>query len=136
MDDGEVETELTRRNIHKCITWTNKSQKGARDLQEAHLHCRIKYKRLLPPVLTRLAYLIHSFRSLLDNKPAINYLHVSMPGIHDNIRERRPSLVEWEVIRIIVSRMKRIVGNIVLNQFYVNEWVLSEAIVDLVRIYN
>ena len=24
-DDGEVDTELTRRNMHKCITWTKKS---------------------------------------------------------------------------------------------------------------
>ena len=32
--------------------------------------------------------------------------------------------------------MKRIVGSIVLNQFSGNEWLLSEAIVDLVRIYN
>ena len=40
--DGEVDTELTRRNMQNCITWTKKSQKGARALREAHIHCRIK----------------------------------------------------------------------------------------------
>ena len=115
-DDGEVDTELTRRNVQKCITWTKKSQKGARALWEAHIHCGIKEKRLLTPVSTRFAYLINSFRSLLQNKPAIEYLYVTMPGIHDNIREMRPSLVDWEVIHMIVTSMKRIVGIIVLNQ--------------------
>ena len=71
---------------------------------------------LLTPVLTCFAYLIHSFRSLLENKPAIEYLYRTMPGIHDNIRARRPSLVDWEVIHMIVTIMKRIVGSIFLDQ--------------------
>ena len=37
---------------------------------------------------------------------------------------------------MIVTSMKRIVGSIVLNQCSGKEWLLSEAIVDLVRIYN
>ena len=36
---------------------------------------------------------------------------------------------------MIVTRMKKIVGRIFLNQFSGKEWLLSEAIVDLVRIY-
>ena len=119
-----------------CITWTKKIQKGARALLEAHIHCGIKQNRLLTPVLTRFAYLIHSFRSLLENKPAIEYFCGTMPGIHDNIRARRPSLVDWEVVQIIVTSMKRIVGSIILNQCSGKEWLLSEATVDLVRIYN
>ena len=59
-----------------------------------------------------------------------------MPWIHDNIRARRPSLVDWEVIHMIVTSMNHIVGIIVLNQCSNKEWLLSEAIVDLVRIYN
>ena len=47
-----------------------------------------------------------------------------------------PSLVDWEVIQMIVTSMKRIVGSIFLNQWSVKEWLLSEAIVDLVRIYT
>ena len=38
-------------------------------LWEEHLYCRIKEKHLLTLVLTRFAYLIHSFISVLDNKP-------------------------------------------------------------------
>ena len=59
-----------------------------------------------------------------------------MPGIHDNIRARRPSLVDWEVIHMIVTSMKLIFGSIFLNQCSGKEWLLSEAIVDLVWIYN
>ena len=102
--------------MQKCITWTKKSQKGARALREAQICCGIKEKRLLTPVSTRFAYLIHYFRSLLKNKPAIEYLYGTMPGIHNNIRARRPSLVDWEVIHMIVTSMKRIVCRIVLNQ--------------------
>ena len=115
---GEVDTELTRWNMHKRITWTKKSQKGARALWDAHIYCDIKEKRLLATVSTRFEYLIHSFRSFLYNKHAIDYLYGIMPEIHDNIRARRPSLVDWEVIQMIVTSMKCIVGSIVLNQCY------------------
>ena len=54
-DDGEVDTKLTRRNMQKCITWTKQIQKGAQALWEAQLHCGIKEKRLLTPVLNRFA---------------------------------------------------------------------------------
>ena len=102
--------------MQKCTTWKNKSQKGERDLRELHLHCGIKEKLLITPVLTRFAYLIHSFRSLLDSKPEIEYLYGSMSGIHENIWARRPSLVNREVIQMILTRMKHIVGRIILNQ--------------------
>ena len=59
-----------------------------------------------------------------------------MSGIHDNIRARVPYLVSWEVIQIIMTSMNLIVGSIILNQCSCKEWLLSEAIVDLVRIYT
>ena len=59
-----------------------------------------------------------------------------MPGIHDNIQARRPSFVDLEVIQMIVTSMKLIVDSIVLNQCSGKEWLLSEAIVDLIRIYT
>ena len=102
--------------MQKCITWTKKIQKGARALQEAQIHCGIKDNRLLTPVSKRFIYLIHSFRSLMENKPAIEDFYGTMPGIHDNIRAMGPSLVDWEVIHIIVTSTKHIVGSIVLNQ--------------------
>ena len=49
-DDGEVDTELMRRNMQKCITWTKKIQKGVRALREAYIHWGIKEKRLLVPI--------------------------------------------------------------------------------------
>ena len=122
--------------MQKCITYTKKIQKGERALREVQIHCRIKEKRLLTPVLTCFAYLIHSFKYLLDNQPAIEYLYRTIPGIHDNIRARRPSFIDWEVTHMIVTSMKRIIVSIIINQFYGKEWLLSEAILDLVRIYN
>ena len=74
--------------------------------------------------------------SLFDNKPAIEYLYGSVPGIHENIQARRPSLVGWEVIQMILSSMKRIIDRIILNQWSGKEWLLSEAIVDLVQTYT
>ena len=59
-----------------------------------------------------------------------------MSGIHENIWESMPPLAEWEVIQMIVTIMKRIVGSILLNQCYGKEWILSEAIVYLVHIYT
>ena len=69
--DGEFDTKLARRNMQKCITWNKKSQKGARDIWESQIHFSIKERRLLAPVLTRFAYLIHSCSFLFDNKPVI-----------------------------------------------------------------
>ena len=112
----EVDTELTRRDMQKCITWTKKIQKGAWAIRDAQIHCGVTEKRLLTPVSTCFTYLIHFFRSLLDDKPTIDYLHRNMPVIHDNIRARRPSLVYWEVIQIIITSIKRTVDSIVLNQ--------------------
>ena len=34
-DDGRVDTEVIRRDIQFCITWTNKSQKGEKALETA-----------------------------------------------------------------------------------------------------
>ena len=74
--------------------------------------------------------------SLFDNKPAIEYLYGSVPGIHEHIWARRASLVGWEVIQMILTSMKRTIGRIILNQCSGKEWLLSEAIVDLVWTYT
>ena len=66
----------------------------------------------------------------------IEYLYGSVPGIHEYIRARRPLLVYCEVIQMIMTRMKRIVVIIILNQCSGKEWLLSEAIDDLVWIHN
>ena len=49
------------------------------------------------------------------------YLYGTMPGIHANIWERSPSLVDWEIIQMIVTSMKHIVGSSVLNQCFGKE---------------
>ena len=59
-----------------------------------------------------------------------------MPEINENIQARRPSLVNREVIQMIVTNMKRIVHSIVFNQCSGKERLVSKAIVDLVRIYT
>ena len=64
-DDGEVDMESTRRNMQKFITWTKKRQKGARALREAQIHCGIKEKRLLTPVLNCFVYLMECLAHIL-----------------------------------------------------------------------
>ena len=102
--------------MQKCITRTKKIQKGDQALRDAQIHCEIREKRFLTPILTRFAYLIHFLKSLVDNKPSIDYLYGTMPGIHDNTRVRRPSCIDWEFIQMIVISINTIVDSIVLNQ--------------------
>ena len=59
-----------------------------------------------------------------------------MPGINENIRAIRPSIVNRKVIQMIANIMKRIVGSIIFNKYSGKEWLLSEAIVDLVWIHT
>ena len=67
------------------ITWT-KTQKGAKALETAFNHVEIPCKKMITPVKTRFAYLIHSFRSLLENIGVVNYLYGLMDNITDIIR--------------------------------------------------
>ena len=69
-------------------------------------------------------------------KPTIEYLYGNMPGIHENIWARKTSLVDWEVIQIILTSIKCIVASIVLNQCSGKEWILSEEIMDMIQIYT
>ena len=71
-DGGRVDTEGTRRNMQHCITSTKKLQKWAKDLETAHNHVGLTCKRLITPVKNIFAYLIHSFRYLLENKGVVN----------------------------------------------------------------
>ena len=47
-----------------------------------------------------------------------------------------PSLFDWEIIQMIATNMNFIIGSIILNQCSGKGWLLSEVIVDLVRIYT
>ena len=58
-----------------------------------------------------------------------------MYSIHDRIRERNPSLEDWSVTITVVTTMQRIVVSIVKNKAYGGKWLISEAIVDTVRVY-
>ena len=73
-DNIRVYTEVTRSNMQRCITWTKKSQKGAKSLMTAQEHVGIPCKRLITPVKTSFFYLIHSFHSLIERNGSINYL--------------------------------------------------------------
>ena len=60
-DYGRVDTEVIRRNMQCCITWTKKTQNGAKVLETAQKHVVLPCKRLITPVKTCFYYLIHSF---------------------------------------------------------------------------
>ena len=81
------------------------------------------------------AYLIHSFRYILKSKGTINYLSGSMENIPDIIKQQKPSLIDWSVTRTVVMTMRYIVGIIVKNQASGSKWIISEAIVETLRVY-
>ena len=97
-------------------------------------HVGIPCKKLITPVKTCLAYLIHSFFSILEHKDAINCLYGSMENILDRIRERKPSLVDWSVTNTVVTTMRQIVRIIIKNHSSGVKWIISEGIVDTVRV--
>ena len=58
-----------------------------------------------------------------------------MDNIPDKIREQNPSLADFSVTSTVVTTMRRIVGSIVKNHYSGGNWLISEAIVDTVRLY-
>ena len=79
-------------------------------------------------------YLIQSFWYLLENKCTINDLYGSMYNIPDRIRERKTSVTDSSVTSTFFITMQRIVRIIAKNQAYGGKWIISEEIVDTVRI--
>ena len=78
---------------------------------------------------------MHYFRSLLENKSAINYLYVSMENIPDIIMKQTPSLMDLSITSTVVMTMQQIVGIIVKKQASGRKWLICEEIVDNVRVY-
>lgn len=134
-DDGMLSVEYTRDVMQKCITWTKKSQKGANSLRESQEHCRLCPMKLLTPVKTRFAYLILSFRCMLQNKKAIEYLYGEKPGMTTALRSRRPSSDDWLVAEVLVETMKDVLNSIKFNQMSGGQWLLADAVDDLIRLY-
>ena len=58
-----------------------------------------------------------------------------MDNIPGKIRERKPSLTDLSVTSTVVTTMRLIVGSIVKHQASDGKWLISEAIVDNVRVY-
>ena len=104
-DNGQVYTEVTRNNMQRCIIWKERSHKGEKALEAAQNNSGLPSRMLVTPVKNRFAYLIHSLRSLLGNKPDINYLYVSMENITDKISERKPYLKDWSITITVVTTM-------------------------------
>ena len=63
---------------------------GGKSLETAQNNVGLPCKKLITPVKTRFAYLIHSFHYLLECRGAINYLY----GLMDNI----PDLIRGEIV--------------------------------------
>ena len=56
--DGRVDTEVARSNMQFCITW-KKITKGGKSLETAQKHVGLPCKRLITPIKTHFACLIH-----------------------------------------------------------------------------
>ena len=48
-DNRRVDTEVTRRNMQRCTTWTKKYQKGEKALDTAQKHVGLTCKNLITP---------------------------------------------------------------------------------------
>ncbi len=131
---GTVNVDTARTALQSCITWTKKSSKGAQMLSAAQVHCKLKPRKLLTPVKTRFAYLIHSFRSLLRNREAINYLYGDMPGIPAKIKERKPSWETWAIAEMVVETMRDVVDASKWNQAAMDRWLLSDGVMSLIAV--
>jgi len=134
-DDKTISIEHTRTRLQACITWTKKSQKGQNGLAESQSHCQLPQRALITPVKTRFAYLVVSFRCLLENKEAIDYLYGQKPGMTSALRARKPTWQEWEIARMTVATLKGVVGAVTLNQAKGDKWLLSDAIDNLIKVF-
>ena len=63
--DGRVDTEVTRRNMQRCITW-KKSQKGAKALDKAQKNVGLPCKKLITTFKTSFVYLINTLGSIIE----------------------------------------------------------------------
>ena len=111
-DDFRVDTEVTSSNMKCFISW-KKSQKGKKTLERAQKHAVLTCKKLIKPVKTSYAYLIHSFWYLIENKGAIKYLYGYMNNISDRTKEQKPYLIDLSVKSTVLMTMRKIVGSIV-----------------------
>ena len=57
-----------------------------------------------------------------------------MDNITDKIREQKTSSTDWSVRITDLMTIRRIVGSIVKNQDSGEKWLISEAIVDPIRV--
>ena len=94
-EDVSIDTSSSRAKINKAITWTNKSQKGSVALIQAQKHCKLENFSLIAPSKNRFSYIFHSFKILLMNKDAIEYMYGPMPGVENDIKTRKPSYEDW-----------------------------------------
>ena len=85
-------------------------------METAQNHVRLPCKSLITPFKTSFSYLIHSFRYIIENNEAINYVYESMYNVLKIIRGKEPYLTNWAVTRTFVMTMRRIVGIVVKNQ--------------------
>ena len=76
--DGKVDTEATSNNMQHCITWgvgITEGKKGFWGSAEAFV---TYFKETYYTYQNSFAYIIHSYWSLLKNKPAIICIYGSM----------------------------------------------------------
>ena len=85
-EDGSLDTSSTRVNMNKAITSKNKPQKGAIALIQTHKYYKLAIVCLITSSKNRFEYILHSFKSLLVNKDAIEYMYGPIPGVVNDIK--------------------------------------------------
>ena len=58
-----------------------------------------------------------------------------MPGVGNEIKTRKPSDEDWEVVYVMFHTMKEVVASVNKNELMGRRWLLSYAVMDIVGIY-
>ena len=58
-----------------------------------------------------------------------------MPGVENEIKTCKPSNEDWELVHVVVHTMKVVVASAHKNELVGRQWLLSDAVMDIVGIY-
>ena len=136
-DEGTISLWIVtvQKSLTTCVTLTNKSSLGSRALTKAQNNIGLKPHKMCTPIKTWWEYLIDALQCLIENRAAIDYMYGPMAGVGGNIKRQIPKWMDWEVSITVVHTMKNIVECIKLNQTKVEEWMLSQAVKELLELY-
>ena len=125
-EDGLLDTSSTGEKMNKDITWKKKSQKGAVALIHKKEHFKLQMFAYSPLLKIVFVYILNYLKILLMNMDNTEYMYGPMPGVGNEIKTRKPSDEDWEVVHMVVHTMKEVVVMVHKNELVGRQWLLSD----------